>query len=270
VVLTLILLIASVQLLKPIQRWRFGPRGTLGLIALAALLIGGGYVFYGPPSYEPFGSPVVARPAPVPVERMPPPPMAVREVVVRKVAEPTASVQPEGTAEPLPTLEISPDRTAEELGAIYVAAIEALLKTSDQPIEGLTLYDATDVGLLADPALEGSKPRRLPRPTLEAITTRLTRGGEISVTVAEYNAARSPEEALKEGGLPRESQAVIGLGAPSWLDDGRVKVPISILTSSGIEEVRVYTLAAEDGRWVVVEDSGVLLRRGYKTGDDDG
>jgi len=49
-----------------------------------------------------------------------------------------------------------------------------------------------------------------------------------------------------------------------------VKVPISILTSLGIEEVRVYTLAAEDGRWVVVEDSGVLLRRGYKTGDDDG
>lgn len=63
-VITLLLYLASVQMLKPRRRWRFQRTELMKLAALLLALIGIGYALYGPPSYARFGSFTVATPTP--------------------------------------------------------------------------------------------------------------------------------------------------------------------------------------------------------------
>ncbi|MCS7220015.1 MAG: ABC transporter permease [Anaerolineae bacterium] len=70
-VIALGLYLASVQMLKPSQRWRLRRAEILKLMVLLLALIGIGYALYGPPSYARFGSFTVTTPTPMPLMMAP-------------------------------------------------------------------------------------------------------------------------------------------------------------------------------------------------------
>ncbi|NOZ28845.1 MAG: ABC transporter permease [Chloroflexi bacterium] len=246
-VASLALFLASVWLLQPIRRRHLRPVEIVGLAVLVVALIAVGYGVYGPPSYERFG--VLSRPrptpAPPPMRAMPPPP-----VVVEKVIAVTPPIVKEGAAE---EIQLPPGRSPEQLGKVYAAVVQSLIAAGEDRPESLSIYDTTGLGPLSDPLLDGSEPRRLPSTTLDVLSARVEERTGIPVAVVHHEEGEPVEWAGGEGEMR------IGFGAPTWFDDGRVRVPVVSVTSSGAEEARICVLTEEEEDWVVAE-CGMLVR----------
>lgn len=99
-VITLLLYLASVQMLKPRRRWRFHRAELVKLAVLLLALIGIGYALYGPPSYARFGYFTVATPTPAPVMAAP---VIPQRVIIQPIPIPT----------PTPVMEVTPDEEAQ-------------------------------------------------------------------------------------------------------------------------------------------------------------
>jgi ABC-2 type transport system permease protein len=270
---TAALYLLSVQLLKPIRRWRIGRPGALGLAISLVLLAGAGYAFYGPVSYSRFGYPALPT-GTVPTMSAPVVMMAGKAGVAA-VAVPVATLEPlkaitvtanaTVTSVPPPTPTPAAERkttldgtpvirlemanaTTEETGEIYSAAMSRLIEEATAP-DIVTLLDTTSAGRLADPKIDGQAPTVLSPDVVRIITERVSKAEGISISL------------LKQGdeALLQSHNALFTLGSIARLDDGRVKVPISRDYGSGPHDTRIYTLKRGDGGWAVVEDSGVLV-----------
>ncbi len=84
--ITLLLYIASIQMLKPMRRWRLRRAELLKLAALLLALTGIGYALYGPPSYARFGYFMVATPTPMPARVVP---VIPERVIIKPIPVPT-------------------------------------------------------------------------------------------------------------------------------------------------------------------------------------
>ncbi len=236
----------AVRMLVPVRPRRL-TRMVLARNALVgALLLGGMYLLYGPPSYAALGQPGLGAP---------PPPSTGRDVVgmgmARAVAVPIAVPPPPGVApsgdgttgpaQNLPMLDnasLPPAAGFDELPALYTAVLGDLIGQAKDRPSTVYVYDVAGVESLALGGDSEVTPVRIPPQVLESLAAWSEKMLRSSLSILPWEGASGgpPAEHLASGSI------AVALGVPREANDGSIVVSSGVWLSESRSEVRDMSL----------------------------
>ena len=244
----LALYLASVQMLRPIRRWRVGRAEAIGMAALVLALGGATYAFYGPATYATLGYPALATATPVSRQAA-----FVRAVTV-PVMPVAAQVFTSGVATaPVPTPTAVPPAglPSGDAEAIYSSAILRVIADAPEKPHDVILVDTASVGLLTDPKVDGSEPSPLGEELLGALTARVQEAAPVTVSTL------SGKDVGFEKGMAGGA-VVVAVGRVRYIDENHITLPVYRCYATDDCAARGYTLVRNNGGWQVVDDSDPL------------
>jgi len=249
--LTLVLYLLSMQLIKPVRRWRIGWRGLLA--ALLALALYGGAAWNGfrltAARYNTNAS-LMSTPTPVAKWIAPSGVVAVaKEIVQVPPPPPTPSPVPTPSADATPA--VNETLTLQDQAQIYAAVIRQLVEHDSSFGEHPNfpvIYVVRRIG-------SGGDSTEMPSELVEAILQEL---GDLTASVEFVEDQQQVIGPASSGNEVLNGGVVITLGPIGWEDENTILADGSLYKSNLGATGRTYRLQRVDGVWQVVGDTGTV------------